>query len=206
MRRLKRRILTSSLVARNAATLCSSTPLQWDLYLHSPVQSKPHPLRLDSLGLLPLCGHRLRCSPQKPADRMDNGTPTIGGEIPSGATMRPRYMGRTMNTYPVSEPEMENISSLSAQTTARFSASTFLFALAASIWTNSIFYTELTPEAHLAAHYVAPLLLVFSVSFAVAACHSMRKRSSAWEKIKQDSEPIQAVSAPATMIAPQPRP
>ncbi len=112
-------------------------------------------------------------------------------------------MGRIMNTYPVSEPEMDNISSLSAQVTVRFSFASLLLGLAASIWTNAVFYSELTPAGLLAARYVAPLLFAFAFLFAVGGGYSFWKRSNAWERIKQDSKPVEAVSAPAAMIVPQ---
>jgi hypothetical protein len=134
---------------------------------------------------------------------MEPGAPTPAGDVPSGATMRPRYMGRIMNTYPVSEPEMENISSLSAQASVRFSVASLLLGLAASIWTNAMFYKELTPEGVLASHYVAPLMLVFSVGFALGGFWVQRKRASAWEKIKQDSNPIEAVATTREILAPQ---
>ena len=108
-------------------------------------------------------------------------------------------MGRTMNTYPVSEHEMENISSLSAQATVRFSVASLLLALAASIWINAIFYTQLTPAGELATHYVAPLLLLFSIGHAIGGFFAQRKRASAWEKIKSDSIPVQTL-APTTEL------
>jgi hypothetical protein len=73
--------------------------------------------------------------------------------------MQPRYMGRTMIMYPVSETELENISSLSGQVTFRFSLTTLFLGLAASIWTNAVFYTELTPAGVLAAHFVGPVAI-----------------------------------------------
>lgn len=110
--------------------------------------------------------------------------------------MRPRYMGRVMNTYPVSEPEMENISSLSAQTTIRFSVASLLLGLAASIWINATFYKELTPSGELACNYVAPALLLFALGFAIGGVIAHFRRGSAWQHIKNDSVPVQAV-APA---------
>jgi hypothetical protein len=138
---------------------------------------------------------------------MGNGTPSITGDVPSGATMRPRYMGRVMNTYPVSEPEMENISSLSAQTTIRFSVASLLLGLASSIWINATFYTDLTPEGRLASHYVAPAFLVFALGFAVGGIIAYFKRGSAWERIKTDSIPLQAIAPAREMVVtsePQP--
>jgi hypothetical protein len=112
------------------------------------------------------------------------------GDLPTGATMRPQYMGRIMTTYPISEPELENISSLNAQVTVRFAVASALFALAAGIWTNAIFATEMTPAGHLATIFVAPLLLVASAGYAIAGIMSRRARASAWERIKNDATPI----------------
>ena len=133
---------------------------------------------------------------------MSNHFPSERGDFPGGATMRPQYMGRTMTTYPVSEPEMDQISILSAQVTTRFTVASFLFALGAGIWTNAMFATDLTPEGRLASHYVAPLLLVFSIGFAIAGLWARRNRTSTWAKIKADATPVQTiVEAGGLMIA-----
>lgn len=99
-----------------------------------------------------------------------------------------------MTTYPVSEPEMEHISSLSSQVTTRFSVSTLLLGLASSIWINAMFYTQLTPIAYVASLYLAPLLLVGSVGYAIGAFWARRNRTSAWERIKSDAEPVHTVA------------
>lgn len=124
---------------------------------------------------------------------MAGGTPTNSDDFPSGATMRPQYMGRTMTTYPVSEPEMEQISSLSAQITTRFSVATLLLGLAASIWTNAMFVTALTPAGQLASQYVAPLLLLFSFGFAIGGIIARRNRTSTWARIKSEALPVQSI-------------
>ncbi len=114
--------------------------------------------------------------------------------------MQPRYMGRVMNTYPVSEPEMEHISSLSAQATIRYSIATFLLGIGASIWVNATFYKELTPEAAIATRYVAPFLLFFALLFASGGAWAQYKRKDAWGKIKAESNPIQAVAPAAELV------
>src|SRR5713101_6737424 len=103
------------------------------------------------------------------------GNGPVTGDVPSGAIMQPRYMGRIMNTYPVSEPEMEHISSLSAQTTTRYSIASLLFGIGASIWINATFYTELTPEARLATKYIAPFLVLAALGFVFGAAWSQYK-------------------------------
>jgi hypothetical protein len=119
--------------------------------------------------------------------------PTVG-DFPSGATMQPRYMGRIMNTYPVSEPEMEHISLLNAQATTLYSIATFLLGVGISIWVNASFYTQLTPEATVATKYVAPFLILFAALCALGGCWSQYKRKGAWEKIKRESSPMSAVA------------
>jgi hypothetical protein len=125
------------------------------------------------------------------------------GDVPSGATMQPRYMGRIMNTYPVSEPEMNNISSLSAQVSVRFSLASLAFGLGASIWTNAVFYSELTPAGVLATKYVAPGVLIISTLFVVGGIWSMVRRHNAWEQIKKESQPVQAIVTAAEIVAAQ---
>jgi hypothetical protein len=127
----------------------------------------------------------------------------ITGDVPSGATMQPRYMGRVMNTYPVGELEMNNISSLSAQATVRFSLASLAFGLGASIWTNAVFYTELTPAGVLATKYVAPAVLTIAALFAIGGIWSVVLRRNAWQQIKKESRPVETVSAPAELVAPQ---
>jgi hypothetical protein len=124
------------------------------------------------------------------------------GDVPSGATMQPRYMGRTMIMYPVSETELENISSLSGQVTFRFSLTTLFLGLAASIWTNAVFYTELTPAGVLAAHFVGPVLLALATVCGFGGCYSIWKRKSAWDTIKRESLPV-PVTALVEVVAAQ---
>jgi hypothetical protein len=123
------------------------------------------------------------------------------GDVPSGATMQPRYMGRTMNTYPVSDPEMEQISSLNAQATAMFSIATFLIGIGISVWINAMFYKELTPEAHIASIFVAPFLVGFGILSAVCGCWTQHKRRGAWARIKAESAPVQTIVARTAIIA-----
>jgi hypothetical protein len=110
--------------------------------------------------------------------------------------MQPRYMGRVMDTYPVSDSEMEIISSLSANTTTSYSLATFWFGLGASIWINATFYTDFTPEAKLAVKYIAPALVLAAIYCAIRGYQSQRKRKSAWDMIKQSSNPVEAFATP----------
>ena len=128
---------------------------------------------------------------------MDNGP--IPGEVPSGATMQPRYMMRTLDTYPVSDSEMQTISSLGADAATKFSSATFFFTLGASIWVNATFYSEFTPIAKLAVYYVAPFLVLVSAYCAIRGVLAQRNRDSAWDEIKKGANPSGAV---ATQFAP----
>jgi hypothetical protein len=130
------------------------------------------------------------------------GSGPVTGDVPSGAIMQPRYMGRIMNTYPVSEPEMEHISSLSAQTMIRYSLASLLFGIGVSIWINASFYTELTPEAKIATKYIAPFLMLAAFGFVCGAAWSQYKRRGAWERIKAESNPVQAVASATELIIP----
>ena len=112
--------------------------------------------------------------------------------------MSPRYMRRTMNTYPVSDTEMEIISSLSAEAAIDFGISTFIGGLAAGIWTNSIFYSDITPAGTLAVFYVAPILTVGAITYLVRAIFAQRRRNNRWENIKKNSEPIRTQTFTAT--------
>ena len=134
----------------------------------------------------------------------DGTAPTASTEgVPHGATMRPRYMARTMNTYPVSEPEMHEISSLNAQAVVRFSVASLLFGLATSIWTGAIFVETMTAEGRIACVFVAPLLLFFSLGYLVGGVMAQRRRKGKWNQIKTDSVPVQSMAASTVMVSPQ---
>ena len=115
-------------------------------------------------------------------------------------------MGRVMTTYPVSEPELETISNLTSQVTVRFSIASFLGALAAGIWTNAIFATELTSAGELASKFVAPLIVVFAAGYAIAGFMSRRSRKSAWDRIKSDALPVQTLAQAGGMMVSGSRP
>ena len=123
------------------------------------------------------------------------------GGVPSGATMQPLYMGRTVKTYPVSESEMQTISALNTQVTVRISVATLLFGLASSIWINAIFNAAMTPAGTVATYYVAPILLVFSVGYGISGYFSRRNSKAEWERIKTESVPVQSMAASVPMIA-----
>jgi hypothetical protein len=115
--------------------------------------------------------------------------------------MQPRYMGRTMNTYPVSESEMELISSFNAQTTVRYSIATFTLGLACSIWVNASFYDDLTQLAIFATKYAAPFFLLCAAGFAIGGSMAQYQRGSLWDRIKRESNPVQTVAAPVIATA-----
>jgi hypothetical protein len=115
-------------------------------------------------------------------------------------------MGRTMTTYPVSEPEMDQISSLNDQFTVRAMVSSSLLALAAGIWTNALFANDMTPSGHLASLFAAPLLLVFALGYGYGAYVARKNRVSAWTRIKSEATPIHTEAAAASMMVSASRP
>jgi hypothetical protein len=133
---------------------------------------------------------------------MDDTSPRMSPDgVPSGATMRPVYMGRVVNTYPVSDFELERISSLNDQVVTRFTTAGSLLALAAGIFTNAVFNDKLSDVAYLATIFVAPLLLLFSVGFGVGGIIARNKKTSAWDKIKTESLPVQSMAAATPLIS-----
>jgi hypothetical protein len=122
---------------------------------------------------------------------MANNIPTASGSSASGSTMQPRYMRRIMNTYPVSEPEMELISGSNDRTAARFSIMGFLAGIAATIVITALFTPDLTPEGKVLYHYGAPLLGLFAIGFGIGGFVARWKSGSTWDKIKEDSVPVE---------------
>lgn len=116
--------------------------------------------------------------------------------------MQPRYMGRTIDTYPVSDHEMENLSGLETATTIRFSIASGMLGLASSIWTNAIFVTEMTAAGTLAYQFLAPLILLASLGFAISGFVSTRKKKTAWQRIKDTSMPVATVIATPSAVNP----
>lgn len=114
---------------------------------------------------------------------------------------RPIYMGRIMNTYPVSDSEMKRISSVNDQVTVRCAVATLLFGLASSIWINAIFNAAMTPAGTVATFYIAPILLVFAIGYGIGGFVARRTSTSEWERIKTESAPVQSMAATVPMIA-----
>jgi hypothetical protein len=133
---------------------------------------------------------------------MDGQKPIISPEgVPTGATISPRYMGRVVNTYPLSESEMSIITTLNDQTTVRFTAASFLAGLAFSIWIAACFTDSLNPAGELLVKLVAPLLLFFSGCFAIGGLLAKRRKNSEWDRINKESIPVPAMAASAPLIS-----
>ncbi|HWE75789.1 MAG TPA: hypothetical protein VG328_21695 [Stellaceae bacterium] len=111
------------------------------------------------------------------------------GERIAGATVRPRYMRRVVDTYPISESEMLVLSAFNDQITVRFATATFLAGLAFSFFTGGVFADRLNAVGALAVEFVAPLLLLAAASFAVGGLIAQRQKRTEWERIRRESMP-----------------
>jgi hypothetical protein len=118
-----------------------------------------------------------------------------------GATLQPRYMGRVVNTYPMSESEMQTISSLNGEVTAGTAVCTLLIGLAGGIWTNAIFSDKPPPEAVIATRVVAPIMLGFALFYGYRALRALKKRKSEWDRIKGETIPVQSMAGATPMIS-----
>jgi hypothetical protein len=85
--------------------------------------------------------------------------------------------------------------------TTRFTIAGSLLALAAGILTNAIFNEKLNDISYVATIFVAPLLLVFSIGFGVGGFIAKNKKTSAWDKIKTESLPVQSMAAATPLIS-----
>jgi hypothetical protein len=92
-----------------------------------------------------------------------------------------------MRMYAINESEVTTISSYNAQATAYFSLASFLLSASVSIFTNGIFYSNLTPAGQVAENYAAPILVVIAAFFAYLGVSAIRNRSSLWENIKRET-------------------
>jgi hypothetical protein len=99
-------------------------------------------------------------------------------------------MWRILNTYPVTESEINRISSLSGQVTARFSIASMLIGLTAALWLNDMFFT----------HYLTLLLLLGALGCGVGGLIARRKRSSEWARIRSESKPVESIAATRPLI------
>lgn len=126
---------------------------------------------------------------------MNNAPKPLRDESIAGATVRPRYMRRVVDTYPVSEAEMLVISALNDQITVRFATATFLSGLAFSILMGGVFADELNAVGALAVEFVAPLLLFAAAGFAIGGLVAQRQKRREWDRIKRESTPAQSRAA-----------
>jgi hypothetical protein len=107
--------------------------------------------------------------------------------ISSGATVTPLYVQREMKVYAVHEHEIHSISMFNTLAAVFFALASFIASAGLSIWTNRMFYTELTPAGIIGANYVAPGLLLLAVIFVMVGAFAIRKRESTWKAIKKES-------------------
>lgn len=117
--------------------------------------------------------------------------PSIATDAPQGATLFTEYVGRRMKAYAVTEPEMDHVSFLNTLATGCFAATSFFAALIGGILTNSAFVMkdQVPPEGRVLTGYGIPLLIILSLLFLIGGLMAIRRKQSAWDKIKAESEP-----------------
>jgi hypothetical protein len=108
----------------------------------------------------------------------------------SGTAPGPVYMWRILNTYPVTESEVNRILSLSGQVTARFSIASMLVGLTVAFWLNDIFV----------AYYLTPLLSLGALGCGVGGLIARRRRSNEWARIRSESKPVESIAATRPLI------
>jgi hypothetical protein len=120
---------------------------------------------------------------------MANGSPRYPPKQNPIGTTEPVYMWRVLNTYPVTDLELNKILSLSGQVTARFSIACMLIALPIGFWLKDLFYTELIA-----------LLLLGALGYGVGGLIARRNRSSEWARIMSESKPVESIAATKPLI------
>jgi hypothetical protein len=118
---------------------------------------------------------------------MNDSAPAISTETPRGATVKTTYVERQVKAFAVLEAEVDALSSLNAQATTFFSVSSAAISYAVSIWTNAAFAQQPTPEAIVASHMAAPILLVLAAVFVGLGIHSLIRRSATVNSIRTQS-------------------
>jgi hypothetical protein len=104
-----------------------------------------------------------------------------------GATVSAFYVEREVKVFALHEYEVDNLSSLNADSSTFFSLGSILITLGLSIKINAIFYADLTPEGHVAEAYAFPILLFVGVVFVLVGVRAVYKRASILSKIKNQS-------------------
>jgi hypothetical protein len=123
----------------------------------------------------------------------ESGPPNLSGQTApavAGASVQPQYAKRVMKVYAINENEVTTITSLNTQATFFFSLASFLTSAAISIFTNAVFYTELTPAGVLAKEYVAPMLCVVSVALIIIGVTNLWRRRKLWNEIRRESQAL----------------
>jgi hypothetical protein len=124
---------------------------------------------------------------EQPDTLQASGTVSISTESDSGATLKTHYMQRTMKAWPLTEVEVRSLTTLSTQATVFFSVGSATLALPLGIWTNRLFYVELTPEAAIACYIGAPVLVVFALVFFGLGIKAWLERKTEWDSIKEQA-------------------
>ena len=107
-------------------------------------------------------------------------SPVSGG---GGSTITPVYTDRKLEVVSISKTEMDTVSSHSTQATVFFSIGSFLASSAVSIYTNSIFYQNLTPSGAVAKAIAAPVLVALAIGCVALGWMHIRSRRKVWDRI-----------------------
>ena len=124
-----------------------------------------------------------------PANAND-ATPPTGSQPPAaltGASVTPIYTRRKMTMYALTESEISTISQINADVSTNFSIASFLISISIGVYTNAVFYTQLNAAGELAKGFVAPVVIVVGVGFAIRGIMGLRRRSDLWAKLKAES-------------------
>ena len=105
----------------------------------------------------------------------------------SGATILTSYTERKVQAFPIFETELESLSFLNGLVLAFSSVASALLAFAVGIWTNAAFAERVTPEGAIMANIVAPGLCCLALISYGLAFWAYKRRSSTWQKVKNQS-------------------
>jgi hypothetical protein len=124
---------------------------------------------------------------EQPDTMQAAGTVSISTAGAPGARLNTEHMQRTMRAWPLTEVEVNSLTTLSTQATVFFAVGSATLGLPIGIWTNRLFATSLSPEASVACNILAPVLLFFAVVFFGLGFKAWSDRKSEWQSIKEQA-------------------